>query len=229
MHQKATDSLAQIPKLGQLKLLFDSDHFSITVERKIGSDNQVSNENFAATSTSNTISGVSANDRDSPDGSSQDSHSRFYRGKSFGDRIKIGFGIVQRPAGIAVCPWSKEIYVVSMDSHKVNIFDGSGRFHRSFGSRGQNPGEFLCPFGIAFSVCDKIVIVSDKWKNCLNVYDEEGTFLRQIGLKGRSPGHFRSPEGVATDKNGRIYVCDTGNDRVQVCFIFFIFFNSIIT
>lgn len=212
MHKQATDVLADVPKLGHTKLVFDPDVFTIAVDRKVESEDGA----IASMSFSN-------HDRESPDGLTTNEQSRFYRARSFAMKSKIGIGIVQRPAGVAVCPWSKEIYVVSMDSHKVNIFDRSGKFLRSFGSRGQNPGEFLCPFGVAFSAKNKKIIVTDKWKNCINEYDEECIFVRQMGFKGRSPGHFRSPEGVATDAEGRIYVCDTGNDRLQVSSVLFLF------
>jgi len=41
-------------------------------------------------------------------------------------------------------------------------------------------------------------------------------FLGVENQPGDDSAHFRYPEGVATDTGGRLYVCDTGNDRVQV-------------
>ena len=40
-------------------------------------------------------------------------------------------------------------------------------------------------------------------------------YQRQLGKKGHSDGLFHSPEGIAADEH-YIYICDTGNDRVQV-------------
>ena len=57
---------------------------------------------------------------------------------------------------------------------------------------------------------------SDKWKHCIHVLSKEGKYLRQLGFKGNTGGHFNSPEGIAVDGQGRVYVCDTGNARVQV-------------
>lgn len=39
--------------------------------------------------------------------------------------------------------------------------------------------------------------------------------LLVIGRDGSGPGEFRNPRGVAVDRNGNIYVADTGNKRVQ--------------
>jgi hypothetical protein len=66
------------------------------------------------------------------------------------------------------------------------------------------------------------VFFADKWKHCVHVFNAEGTYLRQLGKKGHAEGHFQSPEGI-TSGPGRdgnedqtfLYVCDTGNDRVQ--------------
>lgn len=41
-------------------------------------------------------------------------------------------------------------------------------------------------------------------------------FRAQWGEPGTAPGQFAAPEGVAVDSEGRVYVADTGNHRVQV-------------
>jgi hypothetical protein len=56
----------------------------------------------------------------------------------------------------------------------------------------------------------------------VHVFSAEGTYLRQLGKKGHAEGHFQSPEGITSgpgphgkDNETLLYVCDTGNDRVQ--------------
>jgi hypothetical protein len=65
-------------------------------------------------------------------------------------------------------------------------------------------------------------LITDKWNHCVHVFNAEGTYLRQLGKKGHAEGCFQSPEGITSgpgpdgnDDETFLYVCDTGNDRVQ--------------
>lgn len=52
---------------------------------------------------------------------------------------------------------------------------------------------------------------------CVKVFAANGTFLYKIGSFGGATwdGKLNTPCGVAVDKNGNVYVADTGNFRVQ--------------
>jgi len=41
-------------------------------------------------------------------------------------------------------------------------------------------------------------------------------FLGELGKPGSDDAHFNDPQGLATDKDGNLYVCDYGNNRVIV-------------
>lgn len=233
MHRDAGDLLSEGTTVGNTEVSFDPISFSVTVEhRSETTDEDTDFHNVCNTHdvTLPAAAEVRTMDSSVPDTNpssalqQQDAHkqladaqSRIYRSKSFLAKCRLGIGLVQRPSGVAVSPWSPEIFVVSMDNHKVLTFDyHTGKFLRSFGSRGHREGEFLCPFGIALSPLHQEILITDKWKHCIHVFDKDGNFQRQIGMKGRSAGHFRSPESICVDSNGRIYVCDTCNHRIQV-------------
>ncbi|KAL3214047.1 hypothetical protein MRX96_035022 [Rhipicephalus microplus] len=234
LHQDAGDALSEVTTVGNTQLSFDPEAFSVTIVcRTDAAEDEAeppgSPSGGPETTPNSTSSPAIALSTPSQPASepnqskveqqrvAADAQSRLYRSKSFLTRMRLGSGLVQRPSGVAVSPWSSEIFVVSMDNHKVFTFDSTnGRFLRSFGSRGQQEGEFLCPFGIALSPIDQEILITDKWKHCIHVFDRDGNFLRQIGMKGRSAGHFRSPESICVDNAGRIYVCDTCNHRIQV-------------
>lgn len=44
---------------------------------------------------------------------------------------------------------------------------------------------------------------------------EVASLPRAFGGPGAGPGQFRAPSGIAVDVRGRVWVADTGNDRVQ--------------
>lgn len=50
----------------------------------------------------------------------------------------------------------------------------------------------------------------------VNGPDPDPTFLSKWGTKGAGPSQLFGPTGIAIDANGRVYVADSNNDRVQV-------------
>ena len=51
--------------------------------------------------------------------------------------------------------------------------------------------------------------------DCIQKLSSTGTPLAQWGSLGAFPGQFNGPRGIAVDREGNVYVGDTGNDRVQ--------------
>ncbi len=47
-------------------------------------------------------------------------------------------------------------------------------------------------------------------------FDSEGNFIKEWGEIGFRPGQFRTPHGLAFDSQGRLYVADRGNSRIQI-------------
>ena len=74
-------------------------------------------------------------------------------------------------------------------------------------------GQIDTPAGILCREQD--IILVDRGKDCLIRADYEGNFIQSVGGTGNGPLEFVSPTGIASFK-GRIYVIDSGNNRVQV-------------
>ena len=114
----------------------------------------------------------------------------------------------------AICGISADvhgnIYVTDNTHSGILVFSASGVFLRSFGN---NKLSGLC------SVCvsGQYVYVSDAINNCVSVFTTAGVHVTSFGRRGRKEGEFCVPCYLYIDKNGFLYVCDWGNNRIQ-CF-----------
>ena len=52
--------------------------------------------------------------------------------------------------------------------------------------------------------------------DCIKVLDQSGQFVRSIGRRGEMNGELYGPLSLAADKHGNVFVCDSGNHRVQI-------------
>jgi sugar lactone lactonase YvrE len=60
-------------------------------------------------------------------------------------------------------------------------------------------------------------LLGDGYWNCRVVrYNAKGELLSEFGKCGKGDGEFDTVHGLAVDKDGRIYVADRSNDRIQV-------------
>ena len=67
------------------------------------------------------------------------------------------------------------------------------------------------PTGVAIDKNLQRVYVSDPNNNQIGIYDFAGNTIATY-----SPGTLSDPNGLAVDGNGRIYIADSGNDRIVV-------------
>lgn len=59
--------------------------------------------------------------------------------------------------------------------------------------------------------------VSDGYGNArVHRFDAEGTLLQSWGQPGPGPGQFRTPHGLRVHRDGRVFVADRQNDRIQI-------------
>ena len=47
-------------------------------------------------------------------------------------------------------------------------------------------------------------------------FSKDGKLIKTIGEKGTGPGEFDTPHGLAMDAQGRLFVADRGNNRIQI-------------
>ena len=99
-----------------------------------------------------------------------------------------------------------------------------------FGSGGTDSGEFDRPRGLAFDSTDNLLYVADSDNDRIQVFEMGSNncpradeiidgvcFIEEFGSKGTGNGKFNTPIGIALDSdNEKLYVADSGNDRIQV-------------
>ncbi|MFC1600669.1 6-bladed beta-propeller, partial [Patescibacteria group bacterium] len=97
-------------------------------------------------------------------------------------------------------------------------------FENSFGSQGDQPGQFNSPASIAagsFADSDySYVYVSDTQNHRIQAFDYLGNFLYETGSYGSGEEQFDTPGGISVNMvlgaSHFVYVADTNNNRVQV-------------
>ncbi len=111
---------------------------------------------------------------------------------------------------------------------QIHKFNQDGEHLLSLGEAGvSNAGEhtFIGPTACAVAPNGNLVIADGHWPRPSNAQQDgdrlveittDGEFVRAVGKLGAGPGEFMGPHALAFDDQGRLYVADRSNNRVQV-------------
>lgn len=129
-----------------------------------------------------------------------------------------GANLFLMPHGLRVDP-SDNVWVTDIGLHQVLKFTHDGKLLMTVGEKGV-PGldgkHFNKPTDIAVA-SDGSFYVSDGYGNSrVARFSPGGEFLFDWGRKGDAPGELDTPHGIALDSEGRLYVADRSNSRIQV-------------
>lgn len=126
------------------------------------------------------------------------------------------------PHKIKISPYDpqKHVWVINDGRHVIYEFTNDGKQLLKTLGETDVPGEDETHFGSPQDITwlpDGSMLVADGLRNSrIAKFDKNGKFVSQFGTAGNGPGQFRGLHGIEADRNGRIYVADRGNQRVQV-------------
>jgi sugar lactone lactonase YvrE len=131
-----------------------------------------------------------------------------------------GERVFTRPHGVHI-GHDGYVYCTDDGDHTVRKFTVTGVALLEIGIAGQASKAMS---GDPFNRCTHTALapngdiyVSDGYGNAhIHQYSPDGRHLRTWGGSGSEPGQFNLPHNICCDENGRLYVADRENNRVQI-------------
>lgn len=106
--------------------------------------------------------------------------------------------------------------------HEIIKFSPEGEVLMRLGRKGDpgdGEGQFLRPSDMLVAPDGSIFVVDGHHadgNNRVMKFAADGTFLLQWGETGGDDGQFRDPHALAMDSQGRLFVADRANSRIQI-------------
>lgn len=139
-----------------------------------------------------------------------DQHGNFVR--------TVAEGLWDHPHGLRIDP-DDNIWTTDDGNHLVLKLNHDGQVLMVLGRKdwgGEADWLFNKPTDVAFGKNGDIFI-SDGYGNSRVVkFDRNGRFIKVWGSHGSRPGEFNLPHSIAVDDQGRVYVGDRENQRIQI-------------
>jgi len=133
---------------------------------------------------------------------------------------------------------SGRIYVADYGNDRVQIYSNGGSYLYTIHNLGVWVHDIYDPRGVFVDKNGKIYITAEC---CVRIFNSDGSYVGYIGTNCDTPrvlgiggpecgddnNHFNNPRGIFVDNNGKIYVADTNNNRIQIFNSDKTLFNSI--
>ena len=137
-----------------------------------------------------------------------------------GRHFKIGEsdpGKLSKPLGIDV-DRNGNVYVADTSAKAILVYDKDGKFLRRIGDAkwfDRLANVTVDPKGDRIYLVDIGGVASQQHR--VRVVDAaSGEVLFDFGKRGKDPGDFNFPRDMVVGKDGRLYIVDSGNFRVQI-------------
>ncbi|MBT8355070.1 MAG: peptidyl-alpha-hydroxyglycine alpha-amidating lyase family protein [Desulfofustis sp.] len=132
-----------------------------------------------------------------------------------------GEGLFTRPHGITI---DKDgvIFCVDDNGHWIGCFTAEGTLlgqigRRNHGAVPHSGAPFNRPTKVALAPHGGDLYIADGYGNArVHKFSPGGKLLCSWGEYGSDPGQFNLPHSVCTDSEGKVYVADRENHRIQI-------------
>ncbi len=108
------------------------------------------------------------------------------------------------------------VFVADSGNHRINIYDGNGKFRSSFKLAWEKPLVPSDPTDLVIDGDTNNCYIVDNDNHRILVYSTDGKFNFSWGFKGRRKGEFRYPYSITMDSERNLCIVDVINSRVQV-------------
>jgi sugar lactone lactonase YvrE len=110
------------------------------------------------------------------------------------------------------------VYAIDYNGSRCEKFSGAGAYLGTFGTPGAGVGQFAQPQDIVGDAQGTLYVINTN-DNRVDVFrsitDVPGSYMLTWGSGGSGPGQFNLPYGILSSLWGYVYVCDSGNNRIQ--------------
>ena len=115
--------------------------------------------------------------------------------------------------------WTTDARGENGKGHQVIKFSPDGEVLMTIGTAGvAGAGEntFDGPADVVVAANGDVFVADGHGNNRVVKFSKDGTFLKAWGRSGTGPGEFNEPHCLAFDSQGRLFVGDRVNERIQI-------------